>query len=93
MFDRIKKWLGNAADAVRRMAGIQKVERFEVKPRPLPRRPVFIPRSSFTKKGPGVRARLWAALQEMTPAQRLYCRRKTWDRGMVRPDGSLMPRP
>jgi hypothetical protein len=88
MFERIKQAFGRAADAVRRFAGItndaaEKVERFNVEVAPLLPIRYRIPRSSFTKTGPGVRAALRRVLVAMTPTDRLIARAKGWDRGMV----------
>lgn len=40
----------------------------------------MIPRSAFTKKGPGVRAQLREAVGKMTPDQRAVARRMGWIR-------------
>jgi len=45
--------------------------------------------SAFTKKGPGVRRNIRNALLWMTREQRLICRKKGWDRGMVTPEGGV----
>lgn len=102
MFDKIKSVLGRAADKLRQFAGItkdtaEKAKEFEfrlLKPervnvRPLPRRNYWIPRSSMTKKGPGITAAVRRALRSMTPEDRLYCRAKSWDRGMVDQWGNM----
>ncbi len=98
MFDRIKRAFGLVANAFRRLTGATEnaadaianaAEQFTVAVRPLPRSPHRIPRSSMTKKGPGITAAVRRALASMTPAQRLACRAKGWDRGMVTEDGRL----
>jgi hypothetical protein len=96
MFDKIKVALSKAKDAFCRLAGIVKdteqqaaalSERFTV--RPLARVRVRIPRSSMTRKGPGITKAVRRALASLTVAERLVCRAKGWDRGMVREDGRL----
>lgn len=98
MFERTKKAVSKALDAIRRFAGVtkttMKVERFTVTPTPLaplPRRTVKqrIPRASFRRSGPGITAKLRRALSFMTPEERLQARAKGWDRGLVNEDGSM----
>lgn len=94
MFERLKKWMGKTADAIRRVAGIKPtppVEHFDVAPLRTRRPPVkaMIPPSSFTKTGPGVRARLRAALVRMTRGERLIARARGWARDLVREDGGM----
>lgn len=100
MFDKIKAGFARATAALRRLAGItndtrQKVETFTVAAeklrRPRRRGPVKrqLYRSAFTKKGPGVVGNIRLALRAMIPAERLLCRAKGWDRGMVSADGSM----
>lgn len=43
-----------------------------------------LPKSAFTRKGPGILKALWRALWRLTPAQRRLCRLKGWDRGMLK---------
>jgi len=92
MFERVKKWFGKVADKMRRVVGIEPpTETFDVGPLRVRRPPVkdMIPPASFTKKGPGVRAKLRAALVRMTRGERLIARAKGWDHGMVRKDGGV----
>lgn len=48
-----------------------------------------IPRSAFTKTGPGVRAELRRALLRMTVEQRLVAKNRGWDKGLVEDDGRV----
>lgn len=50
----------------------------------------LLPRSAFTKSGPGVRDKIRSALATMTPNQRKLARRRGWDRGLVREDGRVV---
>lgn len=96
MFERLKRAFGYAADAVRRFTGTAKkleAETSHVNVSPLPAPRYFLPRSAFTKRGPGVKVRLWLALREMPVWRRLQCRAKGWDRGMVNRDGSMVVKP
>lgn len=40
-----------------------------------------------------MRKSLWMALRDLDRRQRLYCRARGWDRGMVKSDGRLGARP
>lgn len=46
----------------------------------------LLPRSAFTKKGPGVRAALRDALMSMTPQQRQIAIDKDWEKGVLTTD-------
>lgn len=50
-----------------------------------------LPKSAFTKSGPGVLREVRYQLSNMTTEQRLIARQRKWDRGLVRPDGTLGP--
>lgn len=43
-----------------------------------------IPRSAFTRRGPGVVAELRRVLAGFTQEQRAVCRSRGWDRGLLR---------
>lgn len=93
MFDRIRRAFGLLTDKFRQFAGITKdtsekvIDRVELPP--LSRVLLRMPWSSMTKKGPGITAAVRRSLASMTPTQRLVCRAKGWDRGMVTADGRL----
>lgn len=100
---KIGKAMGTAADGLRKLAGIKTgteyprplgpAETFDVDPLRPRKRTVRerIPASAFTKKGPGVRAKLRAALVSMSVEDRMTARARGWDRGLVTAEGKVKP--
>lgn len=50
-----------------------------------------LPRSAFTKKGPGVRASLRYTLKKMTVEQRKIAYENGWSKGLCTADGRMLP--
>ena len=96
MFGFLKAGIERITNTMRRVLGIEQRSRFDkptkVDPRAIQRRvPLkhLLPRTCFTKKGPGVVAATRRALAGMRRWERLYCKAMGWDRGLVREDGRM----